>query len=91
MGKLGSRVRRLREQIASAVVSGEFGPPQVAAAMPGGEGAHLTPQDVDPEQLALGAAVEMEHTKDPRTAVEIALDHLAEDPKYYDKLLSIGL
>jgi hypothetical protein len=91
MGKLGHLVRHLRESM-GAVVSGEFGtPPQPPAALPGGEGAHLTPQDVDPEQLALGTAVEMEHTKDPRTAMEIALDHLAEDPKYYDKLLSIGL
>jgi hypothetical protein len=74
-----------------AVVSGEFGSPQAPDAIPGGEGAHLSPRDVDPEQLALGAAVEMEHTKDPKLAMEIALDHLAEDPKYYDKLLSLGL
>ena len=33
----------------------------------------------------------MEHTSDKRTALKIALDHLKEDPKYYDKLLAAGL
>mgnify|MGYP000860959854 FL=1 len=33
-----------------------------------------------------GAKVEMEHTTDPQIAVEIAMDHLMEDPKYYNKL-----
>lgn len=37
-------------------------------------------------QLAKGIRVEMEHTNDERTAREIALDHLGEDPKYYTKL-----
>lgn len=59
--------------------------------LPGGEGDKLDPRDVDPVQLAIGAAVEREHTTDPRLAVEIALDHLAEDPAYYEKLLSLGL
>lgn len=34
-----------------------------------------------------GAKVEMEHTTDPQIAVEIAMDHLMEDPKYYNKPL----
>lgn len=33
-----------------------------------------------------GARVELEHTDDWGTARKIALDHLAEDPKYYAKL-----
>ncbi len=33
--------------------------------------------------------VEMEHTKDKQRAKEIAMDHLFEDPKYYDKLEKI--
>jgi len=33
-----------------------------------------------------GARVEMEHTTDPAIAVEIAMDHLMEDPLYYNKL-----
>jgi len=38
------------------------------------------------KQLDKGVKVELEHTKDKSVAREIALDHLAEDPKYYDKL-----
>jgi hypothetical protein len=40
-------------------------------------------------QLNKGIKVEMEHTSDKRKAKEIALDHLFEDPKYYDKLKKI--
>lgn len=43
----------------------------------------------DPEQLAAGIKVEMEHTSDPRVALEICIDHLTEDPKYYTKLATI--
>jgi 2'-5' RNA ligase len=47
------------------------------------------PSEVDAKQLAKGIKVEMEHTKDKATAQTIALHHLAEDPKYYDKLETI--
>lgn len=40
-------------------------------------------------QLNKGMKVEMEHTKDKIRAKEIAMDHLFEDPKYYDKLKKI--
>ena len=43
------------------------------------------------DQIKKGIEVEMEHTDDKRTALKIALDHLKEDPKYYDKLLAAGL
>jgi hypothetical protein len=36
-----------------------------------------------------GIAVEMEHTTDRQVAKEITLDHLFEDPKYYDKLAKV--
>lgn len=36
-----------------------------------------------------GFNVELEHTKDQSQASEIAMDHLLEDPKYYDKLEKI--
>lgn len=42
-------------------------------------------------QLDKGIKVELEHTRDRTVAREIALDHLAEDPKYYDKLASVEL
>ena len=37
-------------------------------------------------QLMKGMKVEKEHTKDDNIAREIAMDHLREDPMYYDKL-----
>lgn len=57
--------------------------------LPGGKGDKLKPSDVDQAQLRMGIEVEMEHTKDRRLAREIALDHLAEDPKYYTKLKKV--
>ena len=41
------------------------------------------------KQFIKGVKVEMEHTKDKKMAVEIAMDHLAEDPNYYTKLKKI--
>jgi hypothetical protein len=43
------------------------------------------------KELKTGISVEMEHTNDPETAKRIALDHLAEDPEYYEKLVKAGL
>jgi 8-oxo-dGTP pyrophosphatase MutT (NUDIX family) len=57
--------------------------------LPGGKGDKLKPEDVDQDELKRGIDVEMEHTKDRSIAMEIALDHLAEDPKYYTKLAKI--
>ncbi|MDD5353396.1 MAG: hypothetical protein PHS93_09570 [Candidatus Omnitrophica bacterium] len=37
------------------------------------------------KQVILGRKIEMEHTKDPKVARKIALDHLWEDPEYYTK------
>jgi hypothetical protein len=44
------------------------------------------PKDFNAKSLAAGIKVEMEHTKDEALAREIAMDHLSEDPDYYDKL-----
>jgi len=57
----------------------------------GGRGDKLEAKDVDKNELAVGVAVEMEHTDDSKTAEEIALDHLEEDPKYYSKLVKSGI
>lgn len=40
-------------------------------------------------QFDMGVEVEREHTNDLKKAIEIAIDHLTEDPKYYQKLNSI--
>ena len=55
---------------------------------------YITPADkskVDSKELKMGIEVEMEHTNDPKEAEVIALQHLAEDPKYYTKLATLGL
>lgn len=45
----------------------------------------------DLRQIKKGLEVEMEHTSNKKVALKIALDHLAEDPNYYDKLQIAGL
>jgi hypothetical protein len=57
----------------------------------GGKGDEKTTEDFSSEQVAAGKKVETEHTKDPKVAEEISLDHLSEDPRYYSKLKSAGL
>lgn len=47
--------------------------------------------DVNPKELKIGIKVEMEHTDSKEKAKVIALQHLAEDPKYYTKLAKVGL
>lgn len=46
----------------------------------------VTERDVSPHELHLGQKHEMEHTDDPVLARQIALDHLAEDPRYYSHI-----
>lgn len=52
---------------------------------------HKVSVDQIKSQLAKGIKVELEHTSKHSVAKEIALDHLAEDPKYYDKLAKVEL
>ena len=52
----------------------------------GGVAHGMFPRDFCPSSLIDGIVVELEHTTDPLIAMEIAMDHLAEDRKYYDKL-----
>lgn len=42
--------------------------------------------DFKPNQILKGMEVEMEHTSDPRIALEITMDHLIENEDYYDYL-----
>jgi hypothetical protein len=48
-------------------------------------------EDFDTVELERGQEVEKEHTNDPEIAQEIASDHIAERPDYYDLLKAIGL
>ena len=59
--------------------------------IPGGRAAGRNPGGFDQVQLAIGTRVELEHTRDPRVAREIAMDHLVEDPMYYQKLAQVHL
>jgi len=66
--------------------------------LPGGLADEKGPGDFCPKQLAKGLEIELEHTDDPRLALEIAMDHLEESEdfrgscknnkggKYYDRL-----
>jgi hypothetical protein len=57
----------------------------------GGKGDTMTVDKFPPEKLLKGMQVEMEHTNDPRIALEIAIDHLTENVNYYETLLAVGL
>lgn len=57
--------------------------------LPGGLGDNAQVADFSPEQVSAGLKVEMEHTNDPKIALEIVLDHLTEDSEYYTKLATI--
>jgi uncharacterized protein DUF5661 len=59
--------------------------------LPDGKSRGHAPSEFDPEQLAVGTTVELEHTKVPEIAMRIAMDHLTEDPDYYRKLRALGL
>jgi len=45
--------------------------------------------EFDPLQISKGIEVEMEHTNDPKVALEITMDHLKEIPDYYSRLDSM--
>lgn len=57
--------------------------------IPGGLADKKKESDFDADKLKEGIKVEMEHTSDPEIAKEIAMDHLTEDPEYYQKLKTI--
>lgn len=57
----------------------------------GGLAEGKSPSEFNQDQLESGKQVEMEHTNDPSVAEEIAMDHLTEDPQYYEKLKELEL
>jgi hypothetical protein len=54
--------------------------------MHGGLADKKNPKDFNRKALKKGIKVEREHAKSIQIAMEIAMDHLTEDPKYYDML-----
>lgn len=57
--------------------------------LPGGTTRH--PSEFEYESLVQGTLAELEHTTDPCIAMEIAMDHLDEDPHYYCRLRHVHL
>ena len=51
--------------------------------IPGGRAEGKKPSDYERSQVEKGHNIEFEHTKDPDTAREIAMDHLEEFDEYY--------
>ena len=54
--------------------------------VPGGLADEKDPVDFNSQQIMIGMGIEMEHTDDPKVALEIAMDHLMEIPDYYTRL-----
>jgi len=67
-----------REEPANPDLSKEF--------LIGGYADNMPKSKYNPDQLAMGINVEMEHTDNPKVAEEIAKDHLEEIPDYYTYL-----
>ena len=59
---------------------------EVGNELEGGLGDNKDMSNFCPKQLAMGLEVEMEHTDDPKVALEIVMDHLTELPDYYTHL-----
>jgi inorganic pyrophosphatase len=81
------KVKNLRARRLALQVAQSFG--KLAGwrdKIPGGKADKKTPRDFDQEQLRKGTEHELEHTDSRSKATEIAMDHLTEDHKYYDKL-----
>jgi len=49
----------------------------------------ITEKDVDTKELEKGIEIEHEHTDDDKEAKKVALDHLAELPDYYTRLIKM--
>lgn len=52
----------------------------------GGKADKSKPEDFNSKALKRGTKHEKEHTKNKNIAKEIAMDHLKEDSRYYEKL-----
>ena len=69
----------------------DFGNRKWRDRLEGGKADNKSPEDFDSDDISIGTAVEREHTSNPDIATEIAMDHLAENPEYYDQLISSGI
>jgi len=94
-----SRLTEINGEDPSALLSQQIGasvmdvPPELFEEIPdheqsidGGRADGLEASEFDKKDLMEGAMVELEHTDDIDVAIEIAMDHIDEDPEYYKKL-----
>lgn len=80
-------IRTLAEKTVSEYgkLSGRAWKERIAGGLSHGKG----PRDFPPKTLVRGIIVELEHTSDPLTAMEITMDHLVESLDYYKDLATI--
>lgn len=57
----------------------------------GGKGDKTDPATLDKQELAVGIAVEKEHSSSIEQALEIAVDHITENSRYYHELIASGI
>jgi hypothetical protein len=69
----------------------DFGNREWKDRLHGGKADDKRPEDFDSDDIAIGTAIEMEHTNNPDIATEIALDHEKENDFYYDELIMSGI
>lgn len=69
----------------------DFGNRKWKDKLEGGKADDKTPDDFNSDDIAIGTSVEREHTSNPDIATEIAMDHLEENPEYYDELIASGI
>lgn len=69
----------------------DFGNREWKDRLAGGNADNKKPEDFNPDDVAIGTAVEREHTNNPDIATEISLDHLSQDEEYYNKLIAAGI
>jgi len=69
----------------------DFGNREWKDRLHGGNADNKTPEDFNPVDVAIGTAVEREHSNNPDIATEIAIDHLSQSNSYYDQLIASGI
>lgn len=60
--------------------------PSFKQRLKGGLADKVDPSQFNQKELMKGIHIEFEHTNDVLTALEVASDHLVENPKYYTDL-----
>lgn len=69
----------------------DFGNREWKDRLHGGKADNETPEDFDPDDIAIGTAIEREHSNNPDIATEISMDHDQENDTYYDELIMAGI